>query len=299
MPLQEVTLDFDSFSILIQKIVTDSFKNPNYYNDYRDLIRNIKQFHHLCIDKKTNNGESEWFNKFQDLQKELCSLFPEALHIHKLIIDHFSPLFQSTELRRISCDKKELVSICKDIARKTDFKILIDDSTSTFNDINKVTIKEFNYGFIPVYKCLLLRREKNIDFLPNEDTNFLKFLHPYIYYSNRLEIWDKYFLRQDYHLKILNILLSYIKAPKNIIIHTEISECGKALENIMDSIKNDFPSVKFEIKDNKEAHPRKIITDYAIIRMDNTLDNFTYSNNQLKTKKDISFNIKLNELKNS
>lgn len=289
MPRQEVTLDFATFSNLAKMAATD-LRN---HKIYADLFSNLKQYHVLCLDKK-NDNTSEWFNKYVSLLAELTNLSSFAPHIKKIIDDDFSKFFRSNEPLRFPSDKLDISSICTDIASKSDFKIIVKEPKDLATDLIQLSIDEFQYGELPKFKCVLLRKEKTIDFKKGDNAYFLKFLHPYLYYSNSLVIHDKFFLKVTDHSKIIQTLLSYMREPKSIIIHTQYSNSSDInAQEIKKNINQFYGRDLLKLIDCKNAHPRNIITDYSHIELTNTLNCLEQSGNNLIATSDISFNMRI------
>jgi hypothetical protein len=260
---------------------------------YADLFSNLEQYHVLCLDKKNDNS-SEWFNEYVSLLAELTNLSPFAPNIKKIIDDDFSKFFRSNEPLRFPSDKLDISSICTDIARKSHFKIIVKEPKDSATDLKELSLDEFHNGVSPKFKCVLLRKEKTIDFKKGDDTNFLKFLHPYLYYSNNLVIRDRFLLEETDHVKIIETLLSYMKEPKSLIIHTKYAALNdNNVQEIKKKIDQLYGGDLLKLIDCKNAHPRNIITDYSHIELTNTLNCLEQSGKNLIATGDISFNMRI------
>jgi hypothetical protein len=291
MPKQEVTLDFDTFASLVKSVNIDL----QQYGKYDALYSNLKKFHVLCLDKRNDNS-SKWYEKYKSLLNELDGFNSLGPSLKKAIEDGFMKLIESRQLLRIESNQTDISSICMDIARKSHFKIIIKESKDKSIDLTQLSLDEFINGIKPETNCELLREKKIISFEEGDDTNFLKFLHPYLYYSQNIEIYDKFFLKIKDHLQIIQKLLSYMKEPESLIIHTNFTDPNdKNVQFIQNEINKSYKEKFCKLIYYKHAHPRRIITDYANIELTHTLDCLTISKNKLKAEKAIAFTITMKD----
>ena len=284
---QEISLSLNSLRNLLIKLAKDFISNDDETYHFYALLKNIKEYHRICIDKIPNR-KSIWLDELFRVYRKLEKL-PFGAPVNKLIKDELEAYIVETYLEsddsrvEVSLKGSRSEKLCIKLAQQSNSKLLISDLKNK-HPLHMYSFREFNNTREYKKNCTLLRYPKIIKFLPREDTHMLISLSPYLISTESVTIFDAYLFKFKTDLEIVELILSYAPKIKSAKIYTKTSKQSKNgyYEYSIDALKKKYKKIKVYPYDSGIHHRRWMETDAYEIGLDNSIMNFKFEDDKQK-----------------
>jgi hypothetical protein len=292
---QEITFDSAFLKQFLLKLGNEYFTNTELSEKYHKIISNLKDYHKLCIDSSDDIAASYWVQNLKEIFNELGKYDKYQygqvieLFLKRDILDFFIATDES-KFTAYRVKNRNISSINLEIAKCSLFKLLLSNTGSLNNEIVTVTPDEFNNNYHQK-KSVLLRNQRSINFEMNEDLAGFQFLKPYLFFANKLQIKDKFLLKDTNHIEILMKIFSLVDVLEEIILWTNYGEDDEKICNeFKETVEMKYKNCQILIKEFKKSHPRRIWTNYSNIELTNTFNSIKTCKNGWEAGDAINFN---------
>ncbi|MBS4027168.1 MAG: hypothetical protein KGZ58_00905 [Ignavibacteriales bacterium] len=265
---QPIAIQFEVISNIINKCKNN---DTDAYLSFFSLIKLLKEFHTVYIDKDKNNY-SRWASFQLELGKSITDTTLKSLYDNLLGPNTLSNNSNISFLQKTT-QSETIEEIYTELARLTPEKVFLFDRVQhRENDIRYYSTERFLKEEQYNSDCVLLRIEKVIDIQPNRTFKHLDFLSPYLRTAKTIEFCDDFLFLdgQQNDTEFIFDVLRLFSNFQSAVIHFDMNEFNGLNQihpkNFEANFKRRFPNkqpptFKQYRSQRNENHDRFILVD--------------------------------------